>query len=72
MALIVGVTIGLFILPTVVVLASCMLSSRIDETESREEEWRALQARAEMRRIRAQEKAEQALPGTTTRLSSNI
>lgn len=72
MILIVGAIVGFIILSAVLVVASSMLSSQISGTESDMEEWQALQARAEMRRIRARESSEQALPGTTTHISSSI
>lgn len=72
MVLIVGAIVGFIILSAVLVVSSSMLSSQISGTESDTEEWRALQARAEMRRIRAREDSEQGLPGTTTHISSSI
>lgn len=72
MVLIVGAIVGFIILSAVLVVSSSMLSSQISGTESDTEEWRALQARAEMRRIRAREGSEQGLPGTTTHISSSI
>lgn len=72
MVLIVGAIVGFIILSAVLVVASSMLSSQISGTESDMEEWRALQARAEMRRIRARASSEQAMPGTTTHISSSI
>lgn len=72
MVLIVGAIVGYIILSAVVVVASSMLSSQISQSEGLEEEWQALQARAERKRARAPETSEQMLPGTTTHISSSI